>query len=213
MACNYGEINLGKLTTTEVHEKLFPFIKQKSSEGVYVCIKVDHLSYYYLSVLISLSDEMVIIDPRIGEQTFTFHDLGCPPNMSCITYADNKFGVSNFVGTFENDKYTKRFYPGYIHLDECEPSDFTFDTALYEIYPVGTSLEKRIEKSRDYVWSLIEKSSQHTPELDYYDPDKPPTDEPNRWKKVVHRFRTEWIEIDEEAAMTPQAASETSKEW
>lgn len=211
--CNRGEINLGKLTPYEVHEKLFPFIKQKSTEGIYICVKVDSASNYYLSVLISLCHDVIVIDPRIGDQPFTFYDLGCPPNLTCITYTGTKFGVSEFIGTFENNVYTKRFYPGSLHLNECEPLDYTFDTALYEIYPVGTSLEKRIEKSRDYVWSLIEKSSQHTPELDYYDPDKPPTDEQNRWKKVVHRFRTEWIEIDEEAAMTPQAASETSKEW
>lgn len=42
--------------------------------------------------------------------------------------------------------------------------------------------------------------------LDYYNPDKPPTDEPNKWKKVVHRFRTEWILFDEYTAITPAAA-------
>ena len=42
--------------------------------------------------------------------------------------------------------------------------------------------------------------------LDYYNPDKPPTDEPGKWQKVVHRFRTEWIPIDEYPAITPAAA-------
>ena len=158
MVSNHGEINLGKLSATEVSEKLFPFIKQKSTEGVYICVKIDSESNYYVSVLIWLCHDTVIIDPRIGEQPFTFDDLSCPPNLSCITYSGSKFAVTKFVGTFENDVYTKRFYPGSLHLDVCEPLNYTFDTAIYEIYPVGTSLKNRIKKSRNYVWSLIEKS-------------------------------------------------------
>lgn len=45
-----------------------------------------------------------------------------------------------------------------------------------------------------------------TPTLDYYNPEKPPTDEPGMWKKVVHGWRTEWIRFDEEPCLTPAAA-------
>ena len=54
--------------------------------------------------------------------------------------------------------------------------------------------------------TAVQHAQSSTPQLDYYNPDKPPTDEPGMWKKVVHRFCTEWIRFDEEAVMTPAAA-------
>ena len=100
----------------------------------------------------------------------------------------------------------------------------------FSIFKVPDNVkEERMNISKSFVWYLytqlkyIElKYTKHmssktfasmsaavdavTEKLEYYNPDKPPTDEPGKWQKVVHRFRTEWIPIDECAAITPAAA-------
>ena len=94
----------------------------------------------------------------------------------------------------------------------------------FSIFKVPDNVKKeRIDISKSFVWYLHTQlkyksmSSKTFPsmsvavdavteKLDYYNPDKPPTDEPNKWQKVVHRFRTEWIPADEYPAITPAAA-------
>ena len=97
----------------------------------------------------------------------------------------------------------------------------------FSIFKVPDNVkEERMDISKSFVWYLHAelKYKKHltmsnktfpsmsiavdavTEKLDYYNPDKPPTDEPNKWQKVVHRFRTEWIPVDEYPSITPAAA-------
>jgi len=41
----------------------------------------------------------------------------------------------------------------------------------------------------------------------HIDDRQPPTDEQWKYKKVVHRWRTEWIPIDQAIPMTPPSAN------
>jgi hypothetical protein len=43
----------------------------------------------------------------------------------------------------------------------------------------------------------------------HIDDRQPPTDEQWKYKKVVHRWRTEWIPIDQVPSMTPPSMENT----
>jgi len=223
---NHGDINLGNLSDLEIYEKLLPLMKKLSLDGIDVCLKKYKKDYYFSVPICVANDGYIYIDPRISDRTFVFDDLSAPNELTCIKFLD-KFVSSSFKRTCN---YID-FYTNKLHM--CEPQSFEFSSSLYEIYPYYKSeyevfsifkvpdivKNERIDVSKNFFWYLYSEmiSNKIFPSmgiavnsvetLDYYNPDKPPTDEPGKWKKVVHRFRTEWIPSDQGASITPAAAS------
>ena len=230
---NHGDINLGNLSELEIHEKLLPVLKELSLSGVDICLKKYKNDYYFSVPICIANDGYIYIDPRISKNSFVFDDLSMPNDLTCIKFLD-KFVSSSFKRSCDYIDIFYTNSSNKLHM--CEPHPFEFSPSLYEIYPnyesayEGFSIFKvpdtvkneRIDVSKNFVWYLyselkyLSMSIKTFPSmsvavnsvetLDYYNPDKPPTDEPGKWKKVVHRFRTEWIPSNQYASITPAAA-------